>query len=99
MHTYADFVLPRLCVAGKRNDVHMSNDKEILEGLAEKEYEHGFVTDVEQEFIPKGINEDVIRLISSKKDEPQWLLDFRLDAFRTINYKFRRAAKYTSSIF
>ena len=60
----------------------MSNDKEILEGLAEKEYEHGFVTDVEQEFIPKGINEDVIRLISSKKDEPQWLLDFRLDAFR-----------------
>ena len=82
MHAYADFVLPRLCVAGKRNDVHMSNDKEILEGLAEKEYEHGFVTDVEQEFIPKGINEDVIRLISSKKDEPQWLLDFRLDAFR-----------------
>ena len=80
MHAYADFVLPRLCVAGKRNDVHMSNDKEILEGLAEKEYEHGFVTDVEQEFIPKGINEDVIRLISSKKDEPQWLLDFRLDA-------------------
>ena len=69
-------------MAGKRNDVHMSNDKEILEGLAEKEYEHGFVTDVEQEFIPKGINEDVIRLISSKKDEPQWLLDFRLDAFR-----------------
>ena len=67
-------------MAGKRNDVHMSNDKEILEGLAEKEYEHGFVTDVEQEFIPKGINEDVIRLISSKKDEPQWLLDFRLDA-------------------
>ena len=45
----------------------MSKDKEILEGLTEKEYEHGFVTDVEQEFIPKGLNEDIIRLISAKK--------------------------------
>ncbi|MDE5732965.1 MAG: Fe-S cluster assembly protein SufB, partial [Bacteroidales bacterium] len=60
----------------------MSNDKEILDGLADKEYEHGFVTDLEQEFIPKGINEDVIRIISAKKGEPEWMLDFRLEAFR-----------------
>ena len=60
----------------------MSKDKEILEGLADKEYEHGFVTDVEQEFIPKGLNEDIIRLISAKKQEPEWMLEFRLDAFR-----------------
>mgnify|MGYP002516357445 CR=1 FL=1 len=60
----------------------MSKDKEILDNITDKEYEHGFVTDVEQEFIPKGLNEDIIRLISAKKEEPQWMLDFRLDAFR-----------------
>ena len=60
----------------------MSKDKEILDSLTDKEYEHGFVTDVEQEFIPKGLNEDIIRLISAKKDEPEWMLEFRLDAFR-----------------
>ena len=54
----------------------------IIEELAEKEYEHGFVTDVEQEFIPKGLNEDIIRLLSAKKNEPEWLLEFRLNAFR-----------------
>ena len=54
----------------------------IIEELAEKEYEHGFVTEVEQEFIPKGLNEDIIRLISAKKNEPEWLLEFRLNAFR-----------------
>ena len=62
-----------------RNDMKQDN---IIEELSGKEYEHGFVTDVDQEFIPKGLNEDIIRLISAKKEEPQWLLDFRLDAFR-----------------
>jgi Fe-S cluster assembly protein SufB len=46
----------------------MSND--YIKEIADKEYEHGFVTEVEQEFIPKGLNEDIIRLISSKKQEP-----------------------------
>ena len=59
-----------------------NTEKDILEGLASKEYEHGFVTDVDQEFIPKGLNEDIIRLISAKKEEPEWLLAFRLEAFR-----------------
>lgn len=54
----------------------------ILEKVTQGEYEHGFTTELEQEFIPKGLTEDTIRLISSKKNEPQWLLDFRLDAFR-----------------
>ena len=62
-----------------RNDMKQDN---IIEELSGKEYEHGFVTDVDQEFIPKGLNEDIIRLISAKKEEPEWLLDFRLDAFR-----------------
>ncbi len=63
-------------------DVRNTEEKNIIEDIAGKEYEHGFVTDLEQEFIPKGLNEDIIRLISAKKEEPGWLLDFRLDAFR-----------------
>lgn len=60
----------------------MAKKDSILEDITRGEYEHGFETAVDQEFVPKGINEDIIRLISSKKNEPQWLLDFRLDAFR-----------------
>ena len=55
---------------------------ELLKDITSQEYKEGFVTEVEQEFVPKGLNEDIIRLISAKKGEPQWLLDFRLDAFR-----------------
>jgi Fe-S cluster assembly protein SufB len=47
-----------------------------------REYRYGFETDVEMETVPKGLNEDIIRLISAKKEEPEWLLDFRLNAFR-----------------
>ncbi len=60
----------------------MMDGRSNIEELTGREYEHGFTTDVEQEFIPKGLNEDIIRLISAKKEEPLWLLDFRLDAFR-----------------
>jgi Fe-S cluster assembly protein SufB len=49
---------------------------------AAKEYEWGFVSDIEQEFAPKGLNEDIVRFISAKKDEPEWMLDWRLKAFR-----------------
>ena len=60
-----------------------SNPNEnIIEKVTNKEYEFGFVTDIETDFAPKGLNEDIIRLISSKKQEPDWLLEFRLDAFR-----------------
>lgn len=55
---------------------------DIIKDITSKVYEEGFVTDVEQEYIPRGLNEDIIRLISSKKEEPDWLLEFRLDAFR-----------------
>lgn len=50
--------------------------------VAERKYEFGFTTDVHTDIIPKGLNEDVVRLISQKKGEPEWLLDFRLQAFR-----------------
>lgn len=53
-----------------------------FEELAKQEYKYGFTTDVEQEIAPKGLNEGVIKLISSKKNEPQWLLDWRLEAYK-----------------
>lgn len=56
--------------------------EDIIKEIAGQEYKGGFVTEVEQEFVPKGLNEDIIRLISAKKQEPQWLLDFRLEAFK-----------------
>lgn len=55
---------------------------EKLKEITGQEYKEGFTTDVEQEFVPKGLDEDIIRTISSRKQEPEWLLDFRLDAFR-----------------
>ena len=57
-------------------------EKELLKNITQQEYKEGFVTDVEQVYIPKGLNEDIIRTISSLKEEPEWLLEFRLDAFR-----------------
>ncbi|MGZ8156834.1 MAG: Fe-S cluster assembly protein SufB, partial [Burkholderiales bacterium] len=54
----------------------------VLEQLVNKPYEHGFRTDIESETAPKGLNEDTIRLISKKKNEPDWLLEFRLAAYR-----------------
>lgn len=53
----------------------------ILEELTTGEYKYGFVTDIETEVIPVGLNEDVVRLISKKKNEPEWLLEYRLKAF------------------
>ena len=58
------------------------NQDAIIKKIAESEYEHGFETDLEQELFPKGLNENIVRLISQKKEEPAWLLEFRLNAFR-----------------
>jgi len=52
-----------------------------LEELANREYKYGFVTDIESDQAPPGLNEDVVRLISAKKEEPEWLLEFRLKAY------------------
>ena len=60
----------------------MAEDNKIIREFTSGEYKEGFVTDVEQEFIPKGLSEDIIRQISALKEEPEWLLEFRLDAFR-----------------
>ena len=55
---------------------------EILEEVTNSEYKYGFTTNIESDKAPKGLNESIIRLISEKKNEPQWLLDWRLDAFK-----------------
>ena len=54
----------------------------VLDNLVNRPYQHGFVTEIEAETAPKGLNEDIIRLISMKKNEPEWLLEFRLKAYR-----------------
>ena len=60
----------------------MSTSTDTIEQLANTEYKYGFVTDVEAEQIPRGLNEDIVRLISQKKNEPEWLLEWRLKAFQ-----------------
>jgi Fe-S cluster assembly protein SufB len=60
----------------------MSTATETIEGLVQQEYKYGFVTDVETESAPPGLNENIIRLISAKKKEPEWLLEWRLKAYR-----------------
>ncbi|HOT64981.1 MAG TPA: Fe-S cluster assembly protein SufB, partial [Dysgonamonadaceae bacterium] len=55
---------------------------QILNELTNSDYKYGFTTNVETETIPKGLNEDIIRLISAKKSEPDWLLEFRLKSYR-----------------
>ncbi len=54
----------------------------IISDVTSGEYKYGFYTDIETDRITKGLNEDVIRIISKKKNEPEWLLEFRLKAFR-----------------
>ena len=60
----------------------IQEENRIIEEVTSGEYKEGFVTQVEQEYVPKGLNEDIIRTISALKQEPEWLLEFRLDAFR-----------------
>jgi Fe-S cluster assembly protein SufB len=59
----------------------VENDK-ILSDITQNDYKYGFVTEIDTETIPKGLSEDVVRLISLKKEEPEWMLDFRLKAYR-----------------
>ena len=60
----------------------MSTETNAIEQLANKEYKWGFITDIESDTAPKGLNEEIIRFISLKKNEPEWLLEWRLKAFR-----------------
>ena len=66
-------------ISDKKNKEDLNND--IIGDVTSSEYKYGFVTDIDTDIIPKGLNEDVVRLISQKKGEPEWLLDFRLKAY------------------
>ena len=57
-------------------------NKNLVKDVVKEPYKYGFVTDIEAEKISKGLNEDIIRLISQKKEEPKYLLDFRLKAYK-----------------
>ena len=59
-----------------------TKSKEVAE-LVDRKYQHGFVTDIEADTLPPGLSEDVIRRISARKNEPEWLLEWRLKAYRT----------------
>jgi len=66
----------------ERENNKISDKDRILQDVTQSEYKYGFYTDIESESIPKGLNEDTVRMISDKKDEPEWLLEWRLKAFR-----------------
>ena len=67
----------------KKADQGKNNaDEEIIRNATSGEYKYGFVTDIDTHVIPKGLNEDVVRYISKVKGEPEWLLEFRLKAYR-----------------
>ncbi len=59
-----------------------SSNDDLINDVTSGEYKYGFVTDIDTDIIPQGLNEDVVRLISQKKEEPEWLLEFRLKAYR-----------------
>ena len=65
-----------------------------IEALVNREYAYGFVSDIESDTIPKGLSEDTVRLISERKNEPEWLLEWRLKAFRRDHHRrFRLGAR------
>ncbi|MCC8174816.1 MAG: Fe-S cluster assembly protein SufB [Bacteroidales bacterium] len=66
---------------GKPSD-KKADDAQLIEDVTRGDYKYGFVSDIDTDIIPRGINEDVVRLISQKKGEPEWLLEFRLKAYR-----------------
>ena len=87
-------------------------ENELAKDLADKEYQYGFVSDIDSDVVPAGLTEQIIHFISSKKNEPSWLLDYRLKAFEVwktmkepdwahVNYKkpdFQAISYYAAPI-
>ena len=59
----------------------MTTSNQVVKDVAKQDYKYGFVTDVEVDLAPRGLNEDTVRFISAKKNEPEWLLEWRLKAY------------------
>ena len=64
------------------SDIKKQTEDELLEEVTSSEYKYGFTTDIESDTIPKGLSEEVVRTISAKKNEPEWMLEYRLNAYR-----------------
>ena len=60
----------------------MATSTDTIQELANREYAYGFVTEIESDSVPRGLSEDIVRLISAKKNEPEWMLDWRLKSYR-----------------
>ena len=70
-------------------------EEDLKKELSVKEYEFGFTTDIESDKAPLGLNEDIIKLISSKKNEPEWMLNYRLKAFKQWQKMIEHETKQT----
>ncbi len=66
----------------QKEQAQPDRSRQVLEEAANSEYKYGFTSDIDTEIVPPGLDEEVVRLISTKKGEPEWLLDYRLKAFR-----------------
>ncbi len=64
------------------SDIKKQSEDELLEEVTSSEYKYGFTTDIESDTIPKGLSEEVVRTISAKKNEPEWMLEYRLNAYK-----------------
>ena len=58
------------------------SEEELLENVTSSEYKYGFTTNIDSDTIPKGISEEVVKTISAKKNEPKWMLDYRLNSYK-----------------
>jgi Fe-S cluster assembly protein SufB len=74
--------LKEICTLNFPEDIMPEEQDDILEQITNSDYKYGFVTDIEADEAPKGLNEDIVRFISAKKNEPEWLLEWRLKAYR-----------------
>ena len=66
----------------QKDQAQPDKSKKVIEEAANSEYKYGFTSDIDTEIVPPGLNEDVVRFISATKGEPDWLLEYRLKAFR-----------------
>ena len=79
----------------------MSKDQEILDSITSQEYQWGFESNIDQEIAAIGLSEDTIRFISKKKNEPEWMLDWRLKAFeiwKSMDFQISNAFNLQSNI-
>lgn len=72
----------RVCAAATAQEVAVADEKRNIQQMLDRPYKYGFKTIIESDTFPKGLDEDVVRAISAKKKEPEWMLEFRLKAFR-----------------